>query len=182
MCRCQTCNLPTSRESSGGWRDWLSGGIQNYPTDPFKFTSGEGNYDMVSQIIPIPDGCEEYDEMLSEKQDLDISTDPFHLALIYEIRIPLTWEEYVVIRDNPKNAIGISQTDENHIKFFIQELSYTPDQGEALIQAWPVELLSILTLETTATGQICFTDCGDVYLTEDALEYETEDEDCLVLN
>lgn len=164
------------------WRDWVSSGLQSYPTDPFKFTSGEGNYDMVSQIIPIPDGCEEYDEILSEKQDLDISTDPFHLALIYEIRIPLTWDEYVVIRDNPKNAIGISQTDENHIKFFIQELSYTPDQGEALIQAWPVELLSILTLETTATGQICFTDCGDVYLTEDAFEYETEDEDCLVLN
>lgn len=164
------------------WIDWLSAGLQPYPADPFKFTSGEGNYDMASQIIPIPDGCEEYEEMLSEKQDLEISTDPFHLALLYEIRIPLTWEEYVVIRDNPKNAIGISQTEENHIAFFIQELSYTPDQGEALIQAWPVELLSILTIETTATGQLCFTDCGDTYLTEDGFEFETEDENCLILN
>lgn len=164
------------------WIDWLSAGLQPYPADPFKFTSGEGNYDMASQIIPIVDGCEEYEEMLSEKQDLEISTDPFHLALLYEIRIPLTWEEYVVIRDNPKNAIGISQTEENHITFFIQELSYTPDQGEALIQAWPVELLSILTIETTATGQLCFTDCGDTYLTEDGFEFETEDENCLILN
>lgn len=162
------------------WRDWLSAGLQNYPTDPFKFTSGEGNYDMISQIIP--GVCDEYVPALSEKQDLDISTDPFHLALIYEIRVPLTWEEYVVIRDNPKNAIGVSQTEEGHIKFFIQELSYTPDQGEALIQAWPVELLSILTLETTATGQLCVTDCGDTYLTEDGFEYETENGNCLILN
>jgi hypothetical protein len=164
------------------WRDWLSAGLQPYPTDPFKFTSGEGNYDMASQIIPILDGCVEYSDMLSEKQDLEISTDPFHLAFLYEISFPLTWEEYKLIRENKKKAIGISQTEENHIKFFINDLSYTPDKGEVVVSAWPVELMSILPLESTATGQLCFTDCGDSYLTEDSFEYETEDEECLILN
>lgn len=162
------------------WRDWLSAGLQPYPTDPFKFTSGEGNYDMTSIYNVV--GCGSYLESLSEKQDIEISDDPFHLAMMYEIRTPLSWEEYVLIRDNRKKAIGISQTEENHVKFFIQELAYTPDDGEAVIMAWPVEILNIETIETLSTSQICSDSCYDGYLTEDGFEYETEDGNCLVLN
>lgn len=164
------------------WLEWLSGGLQKYPSDPFKFTAGEGNYDMSSTSYAVD--CDNYLEPLSEKQDVEISDDPFHLALLYEIRVPLSWEEYALIRDNRKKAIGISQTEEDHIKFFIQELSYTPDRGEAVINAWPVEVLEIITLETLGSTQVCFTDtsCDDSYLTEDSFEFETEDENCLVLN
>jgi hypothetical protein len=162
------------------WVDWLSAGLQSYPIDPFKFTSGEGNYDMVSIAEAV--NCDNYLAPLSEKQDLDISNDPFHLALMYEIRVPLTWEEYSTIRADRKKAIGISQTEEDHVKFFIQELSYTPERGEALITAWPVEPLVLRTIETYGDTQSCATDCDDTYLSEDLFEFETEDENCLVLN
>lgn len=162
------------------WREWLSAGLQSYPSDPFKFTAGEGNYDVITTSEELE--CDNYVVPLSEKQDIGISTDPFHLALMYEIRVPMTWDEYATIRDNRKKAIGISQTEEDHVKFFIQELSYTPEKGEAVIMAWPEELLQIVTIESESTGQVCFDSCEDVYLTEDGFEFETEDENCLVLN
>ena len=164
------------------WRDWLSAGLQPYPSEPFKFTSGEGNYDMTSQLIPISDVCDEYEPELSEKQDIAISTNPIHLALLYDITCPMTWEEYVLIRDERKKAIAISQTDENHVKFFIQDLTYTPEKGECVISAWPVELMTIDVIETTSNMLECVTTCDDSYLTQDGFEYETEAGACLILN
>ena len=166
------------------WRDWLSGCLQAYPLTAFKFTAGEGNYDMSSDLEDVSDGCEGYQSGLSEKEDILVSSNPFHLALLYEIRIPLDWEDYLTIRNNRKKAIGISQTNENHVKFFIKELNYEIVKGEATIQAWPIELMTVEVIESGTPQLACgpVDPCEDAYLTELLEELITESGDCLVLN
>jgi len=166
------------------WIDWLSGGLQAYPDTAFKFTAGEGNYDMTSDMANASDGCVQDRSDLSEKEDIPVSGDPFHLALLYEISCPLDWDDYVLMRDNRKKAIGISQTTENHVKFFIKDLEYEIVKGTVKILAWPEELMTIDVIETSTQMLICepAVPCQDAYLTEDNFEYITESGDCLVLN
>lgn len=163
------------------WQEWASGCLQAYPASTFKFSSGEGNYDMTSDMVDDSDGCDEEQADLSEKQDIGVSADPFHLALLYEIKCPLDWEDYVLIRDNRKKCIGISQTDEDHVKFFIKDLEYEVVQGRVTIQAWPVEILDIEVIESETQMRIC-APCDDAYLTELEEEFITQSGDCLILN
>lgn len=167
------------------WIRYVSGCLQAYIDSKFKFVSGEGNYDMTSDMINVSDGCDEIKPAISEKQDLPVYDDPLHLSLKYEIVVPLEWEDYVLIRDNRKKAIGISQTTTDHVKFFIDTLEYELVKGVATIKAWPVEFFDIQVIETTSNQNVCFAvpgDCDDAYLTEDGLEFITEDGDCLILN
>lgn len=131
------------------WIAYLSASLQSYLSSAFKFTAGEGNYDMTSDMVNTSDGCDEYKLPLSEKQDIAVSGDPMHLALLYEITVPMEWEEYRTIRDNRKKAVGISQTDQNHISFFIKELNYEVTKSQATITAWPKELMPIEVVEYT---------------------------------
>lgn len=166
------------------WLDWLSGCLQAYLSTTFKFTSGEGNYDMTSVQVDVSDGCEQLQDALSEKEDLPVSADPFHLAMAFEINCPLDWEDYILIQNNRKKPIGISQTNENHVRFFIKNLEYEVVKGTVKIEAWPVELMGIDVIETTTHMEICApaVPCEDAYLTEDGFEYITEDGECLILN
>lgn len=166
------------------WRDWLSASLQAYPDSTFKFSAAEGNYDMTSDMINTSDGCVENRLDVSEKQDMPVSADPFHLALLYEIKCPLDWDDYVLIRANRKRAIGISQTDENHVKFFIKDLEYEVVQGLVTILAWSVEFMNIEVIESATQMRVCapVLPCEDAYLTELGDEYITESGDCLVLN
>lgn len=166
------------------WLDWASAGLQAYLSSAFKFSSGEGNYDMTSDMINDSDGCVENRLDLSEKQDIQVSSDPFHLALLYEINCPLEWDDYVLIRDNRKKAIGISQTNDNHVKFFIKDLEYEVVEGRVTIQAWSKEFMEIEVVESSTQMQVCapVLPCEDAYLTETGDEYITESGDCLILN
>lgn len=166
------------------WLDWASAGLQAYLSSAFKFSSGEGNYDMTSDMINDSDGCVENRLNLSEKQDIEVSADPFHLALLYEITCPLEWDDYVLIRDNRKKAIGISQTNDNHVKFFIKDLEYEVVEGRVTIQAWSKEFMEIEVVESATQMQVCAPalPCEDAYLTELGDEYITESGDCLILN
>lgn len=165
------------------WIDWLSGGLQAYTDSVFKFTSGEGNFDVITDMANVSDGCENYYPSLSEKQNLPVSVNPFHLASEFEINCPLEWDDYVLIRDNRKKAIGISQTDSNHVKFFIKDLEYSPVKGEVKITAWPVEFMNVEVIETTTNMLVCapVDPCEDSFITEIGDEFVTEDEDCLIL-
>lgn len=136
------------------WIKYLSGGLQSYLDSVFKFTSGEGNYDMVSDMN-VSDGCDEYAFALSEKQDIPVSDEYIHLPDLFEITIPLEWEDYEVIRNNRKNAIGISQTDENHIAFFIKELDYEIAKSQATISCWPVDPMDIGVIESRFNMVTC---------------------------
>lgn len=167
------------------WIRYVSGCLQSYLDSKFKFVSGEGNYDMVSDMANVSDGCDEVKREISEKEDLPVYDDPLHLALQYEIRVPLEWEDYLTIRENRKKAIGISQTTTGHVKFFIDTLEYELVKGIATIKAWPIEYFDIQVIEDTPSMRSCIPvipdNCEDAYLTEDSFEFETEDGNCLIL-
>lgn len=166
------------------WNKFLSGGLQQYPTSGFKFTAGEGNYDLETDIAA--SGCDEYTEFLSEKQTIQVTSDYLHLSFVYQITCPLEWEDYKTIRENRKKAIGISQTDSNHQAFFIKSLSYDLVNGKAQIEAWPVEYFDIQQIPSEITMIECVptvtVECEDAYLTELGDEFITEDGNCLILN
>ena len=168
------------------WIRYISGGLQSYLSSKFKFVSGEGNYDMTSDMVNTSDGCSEIKTDVSEKEDLPVYNDPLHLAMLYEIVVPMEWEEYLLIRENRKKAIGISQTTTGHVKFFIESLEYELVQSKATIKAWPVEFFEIAVLNEVPAMRSCVPvvveTCDNAYLTEDSFEYETEDGDCLILN
>lgn len=167
------------------WIRYISGALQSYIDSKFKFVSGEGNYDMTSDMSNVSDGCDEIRPLISEKQDLPISNDPLHLSLSYDIVVPMEWEDYLLIRENRKKAIGISQTATNHVKFFIDTLEYELVKSRATIKAWPVEFFDIEVIEITSNQNVCYSvpgECSDAYLTEDGFEFETEDGNCLILN
>jgi hypothetical protein len=132
------------------WANFIGGCLQSYTTSSYKFVSGEGNYDMVSDYsCAVGDICQSIlCDSLSESQDISLSSyngtfGYLHLPLIYNITIPMEWDEYETIRNNRKLAIGISQTDTGHIPFKIQSLEYDIIKGQANIKAWPKTFLSI---------------------------------------
>lgn len=167
------------------WIRYVSGCLQSYIDSKFKFASGEGNYDMTSDMSNVSDGCNEYKPEIAENEDIPVYNDPLHLALQYEIKVPLEWEDYLTIRENRKKAIGISQTTTGHVKFFIDTLEYELVKGIATIKAWPVEYFDIQVIEDTPAMRSCIptvvTTCEDAYLTESSFEFETEDGNCLIL-
>lgn len=133
------------------WSKYFLGGLQSYLTSSIRFVSGEGNYAMGSSY-----DCTSGLECLAiicmttinENSNIDLSTygaslGYYFLPMEYEISIPMEWEEYETIRSNPKKAIGISQTDENHEPFFIKELEYDIISGQANIKAWPKTFFTI---------------------------------------
>lgn len=121
------------------WREYFNGALQSYLTSNYKFTNGEGNYDMVSDLVSACDVA----GVLSEKQNINVTQDYLHLPLLYTIEINLAWDDYVAIRNARQKAIGISQTASNHKMFFIKSLEYELVKGKATIKAWPVEYFEI---------------------------------------
>jgi hypothetical protein len=163
---------------------WIAGGLQNYVGSLLKFTSGEGNYDMVSNY-GVSDACGEYDDDLSEKQDLEVTDDYIHRAELYEMTFKLEFEDYLTIRNNRKNAIGISQTEANHQAFFIKTLEYRLFEGTCTVFAWPKEFYENSFIESSGLAEVCYpvtTDCDNAYTTEDEFDFETESGACLILN
>jgi hypothetical protein len=153
------------------WTDYISGCLQGYLTSSFKFVSGEGNYTMTSDYICGADRqciaiiC----DSVAENQDIPLGAPtnyyiPFgyiHLPFEYDISNKTRWEEYKIIRNLPKQAIGISQTDEDHISFFIKDFAFKPAVGTSNLKAWPLELLAVndsellvVSIETISTISI----------------------------
>jgi hypothetical protein len=176
--------LLTPARNTLRWLKWIAGGLQNYVGSFLKFVSGEGNYDMTSNY-GLSDGCDEYDGDLSEKQDLEVTDDYIHRGEVYEMRFKLEFEDYLTIRDNRKNAIGISQTDSDHKAFFIKNLEYKLFDGVCTLTAWPKEFYENTFVESSGLAEVCYpvsTDCDNAYTTEDEINFETESGACLVLN
>lgn len=138
------------------WANFYNGGLFQYQTSSYKFVAAEGNYDMVSDYS-CSSGLECIGiicDPLSEKQDISLATywaglGYLFIPLEFTIKVPMEWEDYKTIRDNPKLGIGISQTTSNYITFFIKELSYEIVKGEATIKAWPRTLMTIQTIQNT---------------------------------
>lgn len=159
------------------WIKYFNGALQKYLTSVYKFVAGEGNYDMDSDLND--SDCDDFSESVSEKQDLPVSLEYLHLPELFEIRLPMTWEQYKAVRNNRKQAIGISQTSTGHVPFFIKTLEYEPSFSKARILAWPRTPFSIQVIDFVQPTVNCQPACGtDGRYTEDSLERLTEDGQC----
>lgn len=141
------------------WRKWFNGCLQHYLNSFYKFVGAEGNFDMISDMVePSPDCLgESYDaEPLSEKQDIEVTDEIIHTPNHYEMEVPMEWETYKTIRENRKNAIGISLTESDHVPLFIDQLDYEVMNGKAKIMGWTKEYFYIRVIEGGAATQICF--------------------------
>lgn len=120
------------------WLDYFSGCLQIPSGQQIYFVDGTGNYDMTSQLNP--DACEATDAtpepVLDEGQDFEASDDFLFLPILYTFEHPLTFEEYKLIRDKRRNAIGISRTDSDHVPCFIKSLEYKPTRKIATFEVW----------------------------------------------
>lgn len=164
--------------------NWLYIGLQPYVGTNYKFTRGEGNYDLETQMIaPSPDlDCgDEYDgDLLAESQNFEVTNECLHSAHYYTITdYPLSVDDYITIRDNRNNAIGISQTDENHATFFIDELTFNPVTAVATISGWTTERLDLIVVESLAPTSDCTLalddDCPGDALTDEFGEVITDE-------
>lgn len=123
------------------WINYFKGCLQDYTDSDFRFTQGEGNYDMVSVLDPESD-CILTDatplEEIDEGGDIpvSISSDYLHLADQWEFSFKLTWEQYKTIRNNRNKAIGVSQTDADHRTCFINSLEWNPNDSMATFKVW----------------------------------------------
>ncbi len=142
------------------WRKWFNGCLQNFLTSYYKFVRGEGNFDMITTMVEQSPDCldESFDNQpLSEKQDIPVQNEFIHLPNYYEFEVPLDWEDYKIIRNNRKKAIGISLTDDNHVALFIDQLDYNVMHAKAKISGWTNEFMELSVIEDRAATQTCLT-------------------------
>jgi len=139
------------------WRKWFNGCLQSYLNSFFKFVSGEGNFDMVTTFDESPDCLEEDNEgqSLSEKQDIEVTDHVTITPHYYEIEVPMEWETYKTIRENRRNAIGISLTSSDHVPLFIEQLEYEVMNGKAKISGWTKAYFPLEVIEGPAATQDC---------------------------
>lgn len=104
------------------WLQFISGGLQKYLGTVWRFTSGDGNYDMTSTRVN--DGnIEDYGgNPLAENANILVGTNPSYIPQLFEIEHYLSIEDFLLIDSNRNKSIGVSQTDSDHKAFFIQTL------------------------------------------------------------
>lgn len=118
------------------WRNYINGCLQVPSGQDIIFSSGQGNYDMTSQLNP--DDCEASDAtpepVISEKGNFEVTDDILFTPITYTFEHPLTHSEYNLIRNNRKKSIAISRTDSGHKAYSIQSLSYKPTRRIATFE------------------------------------------------
>lgn len=158
------------------WIKFLNNGLQSYVGSLYKFTAGEGNYDMTSDMVISTPGCDgDFEgEVLSEKQDIPVTDEYVFIPQEFTAEIDLSWEDYKTIRTYPRNAIGISQTEYDHVAFYIKSLEYQPVQGKAVFKLWPVVPFYMTVPDFVPVNRICEADCADAIT--DSLSDQLTDE------
>ncbi|HTJ53724.1 MAG TPA: hypothetical protein VL443_29920 [Cyclobacteriaceae bacterium] len=137
------------------WLNFYAGGLQDYSTSFFKFASGEGNYAMTSTMTTTCDG-DDTGILVAENGDFEVGTDFLHLSQLFEIEHYMDWNDYVTLRENKNKAIGVSQTDTDHKKFFIKSLEYQIGTGQVKLQAWAKEPFDIEVIDSPVSEEIYF--------------------------
>lgn len=127
------------------WSNVLNVGLLKYPARNIKFTYGEGNFKMVSQLAD--DSCPgRWDnQAFNEGQDIqwddanNTDNSPLWEPLIADFSYPLTRNQYNIMTANPNGYIEISGKSDNYTKWFILEAKYTPVGGMTefkLLKKW----------------------------------------------
>jgi len=125
------------------WLNFLSMGLQKYTASVFKFTGGEGNYDMTSTMVDNGEPECFGGASFSESQDIPVGEDYLFYPIAYKIEHYVTFKEALVILNNLHKAIGISLSDGNPVPFFIKTLDYTIAEGKVSFTGWPKKPFSI---------------------------------------
>jgi hypothetical protein len=127
------------------WANVFTGCLQSYPASFFKFSSGEGNYNLETEYdctSGIKKDCQDtICGNISEDDDLEVEaiTDQVGYLItpeIFEFEHPLDWEEYKSIRDNKRNAIGVSETGNSHDSTFGKKITYDINLSKAKFVVW----------------------------------------------
>ncbi len=126
------------------WMNYFNGALQKYLTSAYKFSSGEGNYSMVSQYSCGSSTKSDCPGMVCEEvgegDDLTVNDFPeigyLFTQEVLEFEHPLSWEDYKTIRDNRTKAIGVSETDADHMICFIKRHEYDINKSKAKFVVW----------------------------------------------
>lgn len=165
--------------------NWFNIGLQSYIGSLFKFTRGEGNYDLETAMLTT---CAEEDyggELLAEGQNLVVTDNALHTPHYYDVDYKMTLSEYRQIAQYKNKSIGVSITEADHVPFFIDDLAYQPVLGTLKISGWTKEYWDIRPVDGLPPTQICFipseeppvvTDC---VLYDDNTEVFYDDETCV---
>jgi hypothetical protein len=149
------------------WAKFIGGCMQPYSTGYYRFVAGEGNYDMLSDYsCGSGNQCQAIIcDPLSERQDISLQSynsvfGYLHLAQECEMTVPMSKNQYDVIKNNRKKSIGISQTDANFTKFKIKKLVYNLIEGTATINAWPKTFFNIQVINAPIEMPNCEVQCN----------------------
>lgn len=161
------------------WAKFIGGCMQPYSTGYYRFVAGEGNYDMLSDYsCGSGNQCQAIIcDPLSERQDISLQSynsvfGYLHLAQECEMTVPMSKNQYDVIKNNRKKSIGISQTDANFTKFKIKKLVYNLMEGTATINAWPKTFFNIQFINDPIEMPDCSVPIPD--LCQEEFDYEDE--------
>lgn len=113
------------------WKPYFNGCLQGYIPETFNFGSGEGNYDMSSNGTGSCDTG-----TLAENQDINVTTDFYHGAGLYEFEVDMSWEDYKTIRDNRNQAVRVSNTTSNYKLCKISEHEYDHYNATGTFSVW----------------------------------------------
>lgn len=171
------------------WQNFLQGALQSYIGSYFTFSSGEGNYGLVSTMEP--EGClGDYEgTSLEENGDIMVDTSFLHLPELYELTIPMDWNDYQIIQANRKKPIGVSLHESGHVPMFIKSLQFRPVKGTCTIQAWSKEYLDLSYYQDHTPMQECLgvgpgslgpgEDCDNAITDENGLILTDEFGECI---
>lgn len=152
------------------WQPYIQGCLQSYIGSLFKFVSGEGNYRTSTNLTS---GCEDHGQ-LAEDEDIPVTNDLYHSIFLYKIEIDMNWETYATIRNNRTKAIGISQTNSNHVALFIKNLDYEIVNSKAVIEGWTKEMFMITNTDFVRPVDECNVAVDDDSITSCTNPLETE--------
>lgn len=110
----------------------IAGSILKYANRPIKFTYGEGNYLLQTKFINDTCSGNFQDNLLTEKQDITVEESGDSAIWIPEyldFQYPITFSQYLSIKNNLFKCVEVSDTNSNFIKGFIVEMHYKPVGG-----------------------------------------------------
>lgn len=125
------------------WINFYSGCLQAYLSSFFRFAGGDGNVDMTSEMIDNGDVESFGGAVLSEKQDIPVSTNYLFLPMPYTIEHYVTFSQLEAMLADPEAAIEVSQTQSGHKLFFIKNISVQVSIGKITGELWPKEYMKL---------------------------------------
>jgi hypothetical protein len=124
------------------WMNYFNGALQKYTTSVYRFTGGLGNYDAEAVMDPASEDLLTGTPTISQKGNIGVSEANsrgahIHSDEIYECNVPMSWEQYKLIRASKKLAIGISQDETPTVPYFTKDLQWNMHNGSATLIVWP---------------------------------------------